>query len=87
MSCQDGMKRLKMTRFEEKDLAGFISQTLIKNGQNRKKSLLGADVSGERVFLRASGNNFVNNSGFRKDEEVNPGDPNGPYKMNHRLST
>jgi hypothetical protein len=59
MSCQDGMKRLKMTRFEEKDLAGFISQTLIKNGQNRKKSLLGADVSGERVFLRASGNNFV----------------------------
>jgi hypothetical protein len=48
-----------MTRFEEKDLAGFISQILIKNGQNRKKSLLGADVSGERVFLRASGNNFV----------------------------
>jgi hypothetical protein len=35
----------------------------------------------------ASGNNSVNNSGFRKDEAVDPGDPNGSYKMNHRLST
>jgi MFS-type transporter involved in bile tolerance (Atg22 family) len=50
MSCQDGLKRLKMTRFEEKDLAGFISQILIKNGQIGKNPCW-AQMSAVSVFF------------------------------------